>query len=175
MCPPGRRCHLSRSPTKTVCFIHGQSISEPFLSVAMVSGIKEGTLVALSYMFVHWSRDERATVKPRTSTIAPNTQLKFANVYRNTSVYKRYIHNITGISTTIKIISHTYTLDCDVWGVFCHQQVSRLVSVVNALMVINWGIVLDYWFILIFLRRNIGYWYCKLIPVKIIMRKTTSE
>lgn len=82
----------------------------------MVSGIKEGTLVALSYMFVHWSRDERATVKPRTSTIAPNTQLKFANVYRDTSVYKRYIHKITGIGTTIKIRSHTYTLDCDVWG-----------------------------------------------------------
>jgi len=82
----------------------------------MVSGIKEGTLVALSYMFVHWSRDERATVKPRTSTIAPNAHLKFVYVYRNTSVYKRCIHNITGISTRIKIRSHTYMLDSDVWG-----------------------------------------------------------
>lgn len=35
--------------------------------VAMVSGRKEGTLAALSYMFVHWSRDERPLAKPRWS------------------------------------------------------------------------------------------------------------
>lgn len=106
----------------------------------MVSGIKEGTLVALSYMFVHWSRDERATVEPRASTTAPNTHLEFVYVYRYTSAYKRCTLKITGISTTIKIRYLTVMYGRG----FCHQQVSRLVSVAKALMVSNWAIVLDY-------------------------------